>query len=374
MGFIRLRKGLHAYLFGRLCSRVFANKAFHFCGLVLFIALAACSGNGAAGAPSIYSQRQVPGHFVTFSQHCYESSDLVNLTNADADAVNSGFQQNGWTLSRYSHDDPSCSNAGYQGFPASQLYDGTTNNSDFAWYSGHGVDNGPDFGIIVFWPYDLGIYCNNNPTYCFNRWSIGLPFQGPNLKWFFANVSYGAELPPYDWLTAFNQVGNGLHGFYGYQGEPSDIYGQQLGEEFVAAAVQTSSNPNPVPIRTAWIDAARTDGRADQYGVFELSTANQDQISGNSSNPPFTPNAMFSTGNPVVYYDAAGQQSFSPAQTQSLSSQSPGAYTPRALTTEGWTDSYLETQASDPHPFSRPDRAVNIQLLTLTHFLDRIEL
>ena len=47
-----------------------------------------------------------------------------------------------------------------------------------------------------------------------------------------------------------------------------------------------------------------------------------------------------------MYYDSSGQQSFTPNQNQSLSTQSPGSYQPRSLTTEGWSDSYLAGQAA----------------------------
>jgi hypothetical protein len=312
-------------------------RFFAVCGLAL---IQACNGSSGTGTPSKYSQPQAPGHFVIFNQKCYAEQNLVDLSNFDVDQVRTRFTGAGWTLSRDLHDG-SCPQGGFAAFGASQITDSTTNNSDFVWYSGHGVNNGNDFGILVFYDYFLSDGCQNRQDLCFSRSSPGLPFSGPNLKWFFANASFSAEKLPYDWLTAFNQSGNGLHGFYGYENEPTDVYGTQLGQEFADAAIQSSSNSHPVPIRSAWIDAARANNKPDAYGVFELQSANQDQISGGSSNPPYTASGQFSSGNPVIFYDAAGQTTYTPSQAQSLNTQSPGSYQPLALQTEGWSDSYL---------------------------------
>jgi len=185
------------------------------------------------------------------------------------------------------------------------------------------------------------------------------------LKWLFLNssvsVQYNFPLDPShrsDWLRAFNTTSNGIHGIYGFEGEPSGFADNTLVDTFLDDAVQTGSQSNASNVRGSWIDAARTDNGG-QYGIYELASASSDQLSGYSTAPGYSP--VFTTNskwdpaaNPLYFYDSTVCVPclVSPSLSNPLSQSSPGAYKPKVLTTESWTDANLAQQANTYEPGS----------------------
>jgi hypothetical protein len=158
-------------------------------------------------------------------------------------------------------------------------------------------------------------------------------------------ASQDVKVVPSNWAPAFNSNGPGLHGFYGYEGEPYDGAGADLANSFINDEVLNAGRAPAISIHSAWINAAGADGAPDQYGIFELSSASGDAFSGTTSPAPYTTYSQESSSNPVMFYDSSGATVFTPPFQTSLGTGSPGYLQAYALVPEGWSDSYLASQA-----------------------------
>ncbi len=312
------------------------------------------SSTSTGSAPN--GNRAVPGTIAILAQHCYADPNLPSLEDTDADAIDQGLMNNGWRISEYIHDSTPDFNLQCTGDPAvysSQFTDSTARSSDALWFSGHGVSNGgpngAESGIIVLYNYDFNQGCPGSGGYqskCFAGSGFAdpnLPYTG-NIKWVFTVASQAVKYAPSNWSPAFNSNGPGLHGFYGYEGEPDDAHGADLAASFLNDEVLNAGRAAPVSIHTAWINAAGADQKPSDYGI-ELASASGDVFSGTTSPPPYTTYSQASQSNPVDFYDATGQTVFTPPFQTSLSNTSPGYLQAHALAPESWSDSYLASQA-----------------------------
>ena len=316
-----------------------------------------CSSNspGSTGA-STYTVTQVGGSFSLLSQNCYADPNLIDTLNDDSPFLITQIQSYtnlNWRNVRYVDDTSAC--FGEPKVNASYFTDSTAYLSDFIWYTGHGDAGGP-----IFWNYTYANHLSNpeGGSTWFNANDIGLPWATPSnqsgLKWIFFNASQSARMTTADsvpWTRAFNTFQSGIHGVYGFEGSPSSgaaggTPGQQLVRTFLDGVLLSTSRPNPLNIRSGWINAASVDGTGD-YGVFELTSAQQDQLSGlpNGSSPPFTTNSTASISNPLLFYDPQGIYTIPTGLTSTLGNSSPGSYATYSLTTENVSDSYLASKA-----------------------------
>lgn len=343
-------KQLHLPLVMRMTTKLFY--------VLLLIGLSACGGR----QTSPYGA--VRGRIAILAQHCYADPNYANLGDPDADVINTNLQQQGWTITEYLHDDPTCN----PGSPepvifATNFTDSIVEGSDALWFSGHGAGmagpNQAESGFIILYNFDQAEGCPSGGGFqskCF----AGSGFANPNLpytgtiKWFFTSASQAVKLTPTNWTPAFNSNANGLHGFYGFEYEPIDIYAGDLATTFLDSATRVvSGQATPASIHTAWINAAAADQAGGNYGILELQSANSDVLSGNSASPPYTSNGQASSANPVIFYDASGQTVITPPfLPEPLPTNSPGYLQAHTLTTEGWSDSYLAAQADKYEPGS----------------------
>lgn len=328
------------------------------CYLFLLVGLGAC---GSGSNTSQYAA--VPGRMAILAQHCYESGDYANLGDPDADTINTNLRQQGWTITEYLHDDPACGYApGDPAIFATNFTDSIAEGSDALWFSGHGANqagpNQDESGYIILYNFDQAQGCPSGGGFqskCFAGSGFGnpnLPYTG-RIKWFFTSASRAVKLSPTNWAPAFNSNANGLHGFYGFEDEPYDPYAGDLATTFLDSATRVvSGQATPVSIHTAWINGAAADHAGDRYGIFELQSANNDVLAGTSA-PPYTSNGQASFANPVIFYDASGQTVFLPPYFPApLPTTSPGYLQAHVLTTEGWSDNYLASQADANEPGS----------------------
>ncbi len=225
--------------------------------------------------------------------------------------------------------------AGYPVEPAvhaSMFTDGTAQNSaDFVYFSGHG-----DAGVTSLYQYDPSTNgdCYNNgeaDVTCFWYETAGTPTSG-RLKWImsFASQDTGDNHWPY----IFNTFTNGLHGYYGIEGEPGSLNdtGNAFADAFANDALSAGSN-GPESVHSAWINAAGAINAP--VGEWELQSALSDKLSSQSS-----ASGQYGSGNPVVHTNESGQTLF-PLSLSPLNTKSPGLYQPRTLTTESYSDSAL---------------------------------
>jgi hypothetical protein len=309
---------------------------------VLSMLLSACSGNSDISQPSQYATlgyKEAPGRFYVLNQHCYFSQNLPNLSNDEVDVVLNRLYNANWQNAYKT--DGSCPDYN-QSISANDFFS-TSGNFDAIWYSGHGVQ-----GSLTFRDYDDSVPCSSYQDRCFANNDSRLPFTDSRLKWIFTNASESAVADnPSDsraWTRAFRSNGVGLHGWYGYKHHPSDIGAKQLANAFFDAELQTTSNPNPVPIRSAWISGARANGRGGDYGIFELAMASDDLLSGPTNPAPYNTTPAGPT-NQINYFSGdANTFQIMPLQT-SLSTQSTGRYVAVNLTPETWGDSQIATAA-----------------------------
>lgn len=329
--------------------------------------LSACTGSGTG-----YTVAQIGGNYLVLSQHCYaDNSDFQAVGNMDADTILNTLNTNTtgphWTNLGYIHDNPidlltdDCS--GDPAISASTLVGSLANQSDFIWFSGHGAkDPGDNLaeGVLGLYNYTPGDDCNQIQNSCFSDLSPGLPYSG-STKWIFAVASYDDADFNYIWANAFNQNAQGLHGFYGYEEEPSDNDPDAiaLATQFLSETLQSFTSPNPITIHQAWIDAARANQNPSSYGIFELQSASTDQLTATPAgkNWPATGNGIWSSSNPVEFYDANNPpvvfnpDNYTPA-IQPLSTVAPGSYQRYSLIPETWSDSSIASAVNQYDPNS----------------------
>jgi hypothetical protein len=138
------------------------------------------------------------------------------------------------------------------------------------------------------------------------------------------------------WPDAFNASGPGLHGYYGVEGEPSDLAGAGVARTFTQKAIGNNGS-GALSIHSAWQTAMDTLGKG-RFGAWELQQTMGDHLDANASS-----NSQFSSSNPIVYTNSyPNPQYFYPES--SLSTASPGIYSPRRLSTESYSDSTLLSQ------------------------------
>jgi len=306
---------------------------FRLLALLAFLVVGGCKGF--SGSPTLGNSLPA-GNYVQLSQHCYPNFfPNTQLNNSDVDELHNKLVSAGWSRIEYVQDDPTCS--GQAGYPldpavhASMFTDGTAQNSaDFVYFSGHG-----DIGVTALYQYDPSTQdCYNNgeaDITCFWYETGGTPTSG-RLKWImsFASQDTGDNHWPY----IFNTVTNGLHGYYGIEGEPGSLNdtGNAFADAFANDALSAASN-GPESVHSAWIHAAQAINAP--VGEWELQSALSDKLSSQSSSY-----GQYSSGNPVVHTNQSGQTLF-PLSLSSLNTKSPGLYQPRVLTTESYSDSAL---------------------------------
>jgi len=319
--------------------------------------LCGCGVGGSGTAPP------PPGNFVTLHQHYYPFFAYNScLQNADVPELNSRLTAKSWTrTSSIEDNDGACTFAtGTTSDPAvhaSSFTSSNAENADFIWYSGHGDD-----GFIVLNEYDpTGSNegdCSSKgyspDVECFNGASANVPMAG-RLKWIFAYASVCTT--DQNWPYIFNTSSQGLHGYYGVEGEPTDLpdTAKNVADTFVSAAANVGSNSG-TDVHDAWRDAV---GAANtNFGEWELEDASginsngADLGNGDHLGSTEQSTGVYSDSNPVVYTDNDGSTAYPlPIVPQSqISSSSPGQYLPLAMTTESYSDAALFSAANAQNP------------------------
>lgn len=152
-----------------------------------------------------------------------------------------------------------------------------------------------------------------------------------------------------DWTGLFNGSAFGLHGYYGFVGEPSDFTvlggdSSAVADHFADCTLGAGNTPSPTSIHDCWQSANM--GR--DWGEIELQHAMDDRLSNMSNSAA----GQFDINNNYLIFTwhANGQMGSFPLST--INNSSPGAYAMNALSTESYADPSLASIADSQEPGS----------------------
>jgi hypothetical protein len=292
------------------------------------LSLTGCLGDSSSGPPT------TPGKYVVLNQHgSYPYFNTSCLGNPDVPVLENALNSANWNLIEDVHDTVtsggSCLND--VRITADKFTDSTAHSADLVYFSGHG-----DRAVIAL----PGYYGDVSSCQygCFNGDNAGPNTGGGRMKWLiaYASQSTHVDFNTDTWQDAFNTSGPGLHGYYGVEGEPSDLAGGSVAKVFTDKAIGNGGS-GALSIHSAWQAAMDTLGRG-RFGAWELQ-----QTQGDHLDAAVSSNGQYTSTNPVIYTNSYGSNQF-PIALQSLSTASPGTYSPRLLSTESYNDSSLLSQ------------------------------